>query len=147
MLIDFVFVAFIVSLVLFAIHRVLSKGFWRVLVQKFSFELSGQDKASTSWCPVVVKQKEKPSTLFIGVTRVGIVQNKLIISYLFPFNLFIKDVGVNVRHIGACRKRFLLGSSWVEITVHGIDCGRIFLPRKTGKLIFKAVNHYCKECE
>ncbi|MCG8426583.1 MAG: hypothetical protein MI754_04405 [Chromatiales bacterium] len=120
-----VFVLFFVALIVALIGR---RGYLGELGEEFSCKITSSEANELSWIPFIVEQSSKPNNLFVSISKVGVFDNRIVVSYIFPFRFLLPSISIDREEISSCSLSKKLGFEFVVVKLKRFTEGNIWFP-------------------
>lgn len=120
-------------------------GYWGELTKLYAKKLVKNDFKKLLWTPIFIEQKGKPKIVFLSITKIGIVDNQLLISYIFPFHLLLSPIEIRKNIIESSTEEKKLGKKFIKLRLKKLNNGAIFLPMKMKIKLEEMISNDCDQ--
>ncbi|WP_432473622.1 hypothetical protein [Amphritea sp. HPY] len=120
-----VFVLFFVALIVSLMGR---RGYLGELGKEFSCKIASNEASEMSWTPFIVKQSSKPNNLFVSISTVGVFNDKIVVSYIFPFRLLLPSISISREELSFCSHSKKIGFDFAVVKLKRFPEGEFWFP-------------------
>lgn len=124
------FPIFIFVILLLVHERV---GYWGELRKAYSAKLEEDEKKKLRLVTIFIELKEKSYTYYTSINKAFMTERYLIIDYIFPLNLILSSLKINMDDIVSFTYVRKWGRKYAKLLFGRAKGGYILVPQKTMK--------------